>query len=180
VLTGMLAASASVGTAGSALALNTSPTVHDRTFDFQLTFSEFPVGELITDDYWEHAIAPIVFNAGFITADGSNPTSPVLVPGSDRRITAAFQNGTYPVSRNALVRSLRFDVGYLDQPHTIEIRLYAGSNLVLRKRNRRTGIVTFRFLDLPTPISRFNIRNLTDEPAGWGIDNLMFKQPTLT
>jgi hypothetical protein len=182
VLTGMLAASAAVGTAGSALALgntslNTSPTVRAPNFDYQLTFSEFPVGTGISFDYWENKIAPVVFIRGAsIANDGSNPTSPVLFLLGARRLNIVFYS-SYLAQSTGFISRLRFDIGYLDRPHAVEVLLHNGENVVLRKRNRGTGIVTFKFHDLPTPINYLQIRTLGDDPDGWGIDNLMFDQP---
>jgi hypothetical protein len=172
-----------LGIASGAFALNTSPKVRASKYDYQLSFSEYPVGTIIKDEFWQDGIAPVRFeNLGQIAEDGSNPTSPVLVPLSQHQsLKFSFAAHPVPDTLPGAVSRLRFDIGFLDQPHDIRVTLYEAqqqaSQIILAKRNRDTGIVTFKFKDLGTRIGFVWIDTLGNEPAGWGIDNLMFDKP---
>jgi hypothetical protein len=141
-----------------------------------ITFSEYPVGTVVTNQYKNKGI---VFDGDtstdtqFITTDGSNPTSPVLsgTPLFTGDVGARFVvPGT---AAPATVNSVSLDVGYIDNPGSTIVTAY-GSNggLLGTVVASQTGI---NHLTLAFPgIARFLVESIGSEPAGFAIDNVAF------
>jgi hypothetical protein len=47
---------------------------------------------------------------------------------------------------------------------------------ILRQKNTQLGIQHFVFKNLPTPVHKFRIQTIGDEPFGYAIDNVAFKR----
>ncbi|MFB3061391.1 MAG: hypothetical protein ACE10C_08500 [Candidatus Binatia bacterium] len=80
-----------------------------------ITFSEFPVGTSISDQYSDRGI---IFggDSPFISTDGANPTSPVL-SGSPRFFGAIAGDFVAPTDGTtlAIVESFSLDAGFFDE-----------------------------------------------------------------
>jgi hypothetical protein len=140
--------------------------------DTVLTFSEFPVGTSITEQYKDQGV---VFSGGtFISPDGANPTSPVL-SGSPRfqgPVRGAFvaPGGSAP----ATVESLSLDAGYIDEPGSVALSVFnISGGLIKRVLANQSGIDR---LTIAAPgIASFEVKAIGAEPAGFAIDNLTFR-----
>lgn len=108
-----------------------------------ITFSEFPVGTEITDQYKDEGIIFAGSNP-FITTDADNPTSPVLsgTPLFEGAITGTFvvPGTTTPTT----VESFSLDAGYFDEVGTTELRWFDSNGVLIGSRTNTTfGIETF-------------------------------------
>jgi hypothetical protein len=156
-----------------------SPADAAPTESGTITFSEFGVGTRITDQYRDHGV--IFTGQGltveedrstpFINPDGSNPTSPVLSgdPLFQGPITGVFTdpatNGPFQTDGFSL------DVGYIDNRDSVEIAYFDidGNKLGAVTANH-FGI---NHMTVSHPgIARFTVHAITDEPAGFAIDNV--------
>ena len=148
--------------------------------DPTLTFSEYPVGTTITNQYENDGVifagdAQDSYAAPYITGDASNPTSPVLSGGQGfgSDIVGSF---VVPGTTNrAVVDNFSFDLGYIDTAGSTSVRIYGPNDQLLGTTvTTSTGIfhVTSNFTDA----SYFIITGV--DPAGWAIDNLSFVTPT--
>jgi RHS repeat-associated protein len=148
--------------------------------DPTLTFSEYPVGTTITNQYESDGV---IFSGDandsnvppYITTDSANPTSPVLSGGqgfgSDLRGSFVVPSTTTP----ATVSSMSFDLGYINTAGSTSVQIYGPADQLLGSVvANSTGIflVTSNFSDA----SYFIISGV--DPAGWAIDNLSFVSPT--
>src|SRR5215469_403700 len=104
-----------------------------------LTFSEFPVGTVITNQYAPQGVlfAALTGNAPIIANDGSVPTSPVLSP--QPPFSGDFQ-WTFPSGATGV----QFDSGFWNNLGTAVIDVFNTSNvLVGAVTNTSTGNVHF-------------------------------------
>ncbi|MBM9508722.1 IPT/TIG domain-containing protein [Actinacidiphila acididurans] len=136
-----------------------------------ITFSELAYGTSVSDQY---APAGIVFggDAPFITGDGSNPTSPVL---SGSPLFQGNIDGTFvqPDGTARTVSGFSLDVGYIDNPGSIEIdAIGANGNVLETVSANQLGIVRVN-VNLPG-IAGFEVHAVADESAGFAIDNVSF------
>lgn len=136
-----------------------------------ITFSEYAVGTLITDQYRDIGI---LFGAGaFISPDGSNPTSPVLsgTPRFQGDITGWFvKPGT---NDSVVVRSFTFDAGYFNEIGSTRIEWFdPEGNKIGQAINSKLGIETFTLAG--GNIAGWKISVVANEPAGYAIDNFSF------
>lgn len=137
-----------------------------------ITFSEFSVNTSITSQYRSRGI---LFSGDrpFITTDRSNPTSPVLSgsPQFHGEIRGTF---VHPDSgRPRTVDSFMLDLGYIDTPGSVKVIVYdlAGNRIGTLSADR-TGIV--RITSNFARAASFLVKALSNEPAGFAIDNLLF------
>lgn len=140
-----------------------------------LTFSEFPVGTPITNQY---AGLGVTFSSSggspFITNDSANPTSPVLsgTPQFTGSITATFVSPSSPSNR-ATAMNVSFDAGFFDSVGSTSVTWFdINSNPLGSQNNSTTGIQRFT---LPGSIGGFTMAINGSEPAGFAIDNLTFE-----
>jgi hypothetical protein len=139
-----------------------------------ITFSEYELGTRIGNQYQGRGIH-FGGNRPFVTDDSAQPTSPVL-SGSPRffgRIDIKIVN---PLNgQPSSVKTVEFDVGYIDSANSLEIIHYSrqGKRLGITRPNL-IGINHIR-LDSPggaRAIRKVTIRADRDEPAGFAIDNV--------
>jgi hypothetical protein len=138
-----------------------------------ITFSEFPVGTSITNQYQTDGIVFTGDNP-YITTDGSNPTSPVLsgTPRFQGSITGTFfVPGTTAPQRTGVL-AFSVDVGYIDNPNSVEV-------VYFDIKGKRLGSLLASAFGIDTlnvtssiPIGSFTVHSVTNEPYGWAIDNV--------
>jgi len=143
-------------------------------------FSEFPVGTVITDQYAKDD--GIVFqgssagDAQFIANDAANPDSPELsgTPQFAGDVGARF---VIPGTKQpATVDSVSMDVGYIDSPGSTEVKAFDSKGAVLG--TVIANQVGFNHLTLAFKgLASFAVTSATDEPAGFGVDNVSFMPP---
>ena len=139
-----------------------------------ITFSEYPVGTAITNQY---ASQGIVFGGDnpFITTDGANPTSPVLsgTPLFVGNIEGQFvdpSDGTTPI----VVESFKLDAGYFDELNSTRIEWFDPNGVKLgQKTNSQFSIETFEIEG--GNIASWRIGIVQTEPNGFAIDNISFE-----
>ena len=143
-----------------------------------ITFSELFDGTTVTDQYKDRGIIFFGDSATrrpFITDDGANPTSPVL-SGSPR--FTGLVGGTFVLpgtTTPATVSSFSLGVGYIDSPGSVAISAYA-LNGTLVKRVFATNIGINPISVSATGIASFRVEAVSDEPAGFAIDNVSFRR----
>jgi hypothetical protein len=175
IVVGLFASPGFAGTGGPHS--KSSPALASaRILDTVITFSEFPVDTPITTQY---ANKGIIFggDSPFITTDIDNPTSPVLsgTPKFSGAIEGSFVNAD--TGRKVAQRRFEMDAGYFNAPASVRITLYdKKGNEILRQKNTQLGIQHFVFKNLPTPVHKFRIQTIGDEPFGYAIDNVAFKR----
>jgi hypothetical protein len=138
-----------------------------------ITFSEFPVGTSIADQYRD---VGIIFGGSspFISTDTDNPTSPVLsgTPQFQGPITGTFvvTGTTVPTT----VDSFMLDAGWFDDLETTELRWFDSSGTLLGSR-RNTVVEGIETMTVTADgIASFSMQIVTTEPAGFAIDNVQF------
>jgi len=138
-----------------------------------ITFSEFPSGTSIGDQYSEQGIL-FRGDSPFITGDGANPTSPVL-SGSPLFSGAIVGRFVVPgTSSPNTVSSFSLDVGYIDSPGSVAVSAYGlDGGLLRRVFPSQVGIdpVTIS----AAGIASFRVEAVGFEPAGFAIDNVSFE-----
>lgn len=141
--------------------------------DLIITFSEFPRGTFISDQY---AHLGIVFAGDnpFIAGDLSNPTSPVLSgsPLFRGAIEGRFVNPddkTTPI----IVSGFSLDAGYFDALGSVRLRWFDIEGRLLGQRaSSRIGIENFEIEG--GSIHSWRIEIIETEPAGFAVDNVSF------
>lgn len=135
-----------------------------------ITFSEFPLGTSITNQYQSRGI--IFGGSGpFITRDGANPTSPVLsgTPRFEGAISGSFVDAT--TGKATVVESFSFDAGYFDNFGSTRIQWFDPKGAVLgQKLNPALGVQSIKATG--GNIASWRIETVADEPAGFAIDNV--------
>ena len=161
--------------AGAAHAIRAAANPADAAQgDTVITFSEFPVGTAITNQYQPQGI---IFggDSPFITDDGSNWTSPVLsgTPLFTGEITGEF---VAPDGQPVTVGHFSLDVGYIDDPGSVAVTAFDASGHVLDTVTAdQTGIVPVTVQ--ASGIASFSVAEVAEEDAGFAIDNVAFPQP---
>lgn len=138
---------------------------------YTLTFSEFPRGTAIFDQYKDFGIE-FEGTLPVITSDGANPTSPVLsgVPVFGGDIEGRFTN---PDELGRTVDSFAFDIGYINNPGAVVVQLFdADGQQLTSVPVNSTGIVPV-VVTYPG-VASFKITATGYEAAGWAIDNFAF------
>lgn len=139
-----------------------------------ITFSEFPDGTSITNQYQPSGI-DFGGDSPFITQDGANPTSPVLSgsPLFFGTITGTFVN---PDGSPRTVDNFSLDVGFIDTPGSTEVVAFgSGGNTIDTVPIEDTGIVNVSVA--VSGIASFAVEPVdpgNPDPAGWAIDNVTF------
>ena len=147
--------------------------VKEPNADEVITFSEFPLGTYITDQYQDFGI---IFGGSnpFICTDGANPTSPVLsgTPRFRGDITGVFVDPN--TGNNTVVESFTFDAGYFDEIGSTRVQWFDPEGNILGQRiNSIYGIETMTFQG--GNIASWKIEIVKTEPAGYAIDNVHFE-----
>lgn len=175
------AASAAPGTAGPrakpAPERATPYAVEGATL---ITFSEFPIGTPISDQYGDQGIL-FGGDSPFIATDGANPTSPVLsgTPQYFGAIEGYFVDPSDGVTPTT-VESVTLDAGYFDQVGSTAVTAYdRNGNVVDRVTNFDLGIVSLT-LSSKRGIASWRIEPIGQEDAGYAIDNVSFGPGTET
>ncbi|WP_147795642.1 DUF6531 domain-containing protein [Cellulomonas sp. Y8] len=136
-----------------------------------ITFSEFPSGTYVTNQYREWGI-DFGGDDPFITGDGSNPTSPVLsgTPTYQGEIEGYFRT---PSGAVRTVDHLQLDVGYIDDPGSVEVTTYGqdGGELLTVAADE-LGIARI-VIDQPG-MAAFRVYAVENETAGFAVDNVTF------
>jgi len=139
--------------------------------DPTLTFSEFPVGTIITTQYAPQGVlfAGLLAGPPIIANDGAMPNSPVLSP------NPPFA-GTFQWMFPSGASGVQFDSGFWDSLGTGVIDVFNTSNvLVAALTNTNLGVDHFDLSSFGV-IGRVTF-NSTADPAGADIDNLQFQVP---
>jgi hypothetical protein len=150
--------------------------------DTSITFSEYPVGTTITNQYESKGVlfgADTPGDPQFITLDDSNPTSPVL---SGSPLFAGAIGGTFVTPNTTsptTVDSFSLDVGYIDDPGSTVVNAYASDGTLLSSvYATQIGI---NHLTISAPgITRFIVQEVGFEGNGFAIDNLSFTADEFT
>ncbi len=145
------------------------------TVNATITFSEFPVGTVISNQY---AGQGVLFLPGTITGrlpqispDGAMPMQPVLRPTGEPDY-ATYQ-GDFWMQFTSLVTDVTFDSGYWDGVGTGVIQAYDPSmNLLASLSNTSIGVDTIGISGLGQ--IGYVYFNSIGDPAGADIDNLEF------
>lgn len=159
-----IAPSTSVRPTGRKAAALHAPAASDA-----ITFDEYGSGTTVTTQYADRGV---VFTSNvYVTGDGSNPTSPVLsgVPLFQGPIRGRFviPGTTTPTT----VFGFSLDVGYIDSRNSVEVTYYDAAGATIGSMKAQSlGIdrITVRAKD----IASFSVHTVSDEPAGFAIDNL--------
>ena len=148
-------------------------SVESMALSAAITFDEYPVGTPISTQY---ATAGVLFagpNGPRIATDGANPTSPVLSGGP------AYQGDIHGLftlpgtTQTAAVDSVSLDLGYVDTANTTRVDFYGAFGKLLGYQTvPSTGIVRINWTYPGT--TRFLVHRITNDPAGWAIDNVSF------
>ncbi|GAA1018712.1 hypothetical protein Aple_026470 [Acrocarpospora pleiomorpha] len=138
-----------------------------------ITFSEFPEGTAIATQYQDKGI---IFggDAPFITSDGSNPTTPVLsgTPRFQGAITGTFVT---PDGKPRTMRKFSLDVGYINNPGSVAITVFNAKGAVINTTSADSvGIVPITVAH--EGIASFKVASVSQEDAGFAIDNVDFEQ----
>jgi hypothetical protein len=164
---------------------STSPTANEDIVDVQeltvnalagdvITFSEYPLGTAISNQYAEQGI---IFGGDnpFISLDAANPTAPVLsgtprFQGSIEGIFVDPSDGETP----AIVQSFSLDAGYFDALGSTRIEWFdPDGNKLGQRTNTKYSIERFNIEG--GNIARWRIAIIENEPAGYAIDNVSFE-----
>lgn len=145
-----------------------------------ITFSEFPDGTVITDQYANDY--GIVFQGDrsgddqFITEDSANPDSPEI---SGTPLFAGDVGAHFVVpgtTKRATVHSVSMDVGYIDNPGSTLVKAYDSKGKLLG--TVVANQVGWNHLTLSFPgIASFIVKSVANEDAGFGVDNVTFVPP---
>lgn len=139
-----------------------------------ITFSEYPVGTPITNQYSSKGIL-FGGDSPFITTDGANPTSPVLsgTPRFEGAIEGTFvdpSDGKTPI----VVAGFSLDAGYFDDLGTVRLTWYSREGTLIGQKITTTiGIESFSVEG--GAIARWRIEAIKDEPSGFAVDNVSIK-----
>lgn len=142
----------------------------DESGEGAIGFDEYPEGTTISNQY---ANLGVVFDSSpFTTGDGANPTSPVLSgqPRFEGPISGYF---VQPNTNNpATVNRLQMDVGYINDPGSVEIVATLANGRTIRALADQEGID--RIFIAARGIRSFVVRPIGEEAAGYAMDNLSF------
>ncbi|RLQ20832.1 RHS repeat protein [Seongchinamella sediminis] len=152
-------------------------TSGERNFSRRISFSELPVDALVSDQYRDRGI---VFGGSgpVITTDAAVASSPVLTgtPVFEGDITGQFvKPGTQEA---ATVYQFVWESGHFDAVASVQMDLYGPQGqLLLSTTNEGTGIYRFFTRGGNIGIASWRVHIVSDEPGGFGIDNLYFSIP---
>lgn len=146
-------------------------TVSPASLGAAITFSEFPVGTSIFDQYDSFGIWFTSPGSALpvIRTDGSNPSSPVLGGASGFGDTIRGSLVWPGTTITAAVDSFSLDVGYIDTAGSTVVEAYGADGTLLGTIPiNTTGIVTVT-ADFPGTTD-FIVRG--SDPSGWAVDNV--------
>ena len=139
-----------------------------------LTFSEFPEDTPIATQYRPRGV-DFGGDNPFITGDSAHVTTPVL--SGSPRFSGAI-NGTFvlPDGQAGFVSNFSLDVGYIDDPGSVEVLVYDGDGVVIKQVAADSlGIVNIEVT--AQGIAGFRVQRISAESAGFSIDNVSFSTP---
>ena len=111
----------------------------------------------------------------FTTGDGSNPTSPVLSGDPLFHGTVGGRFVLPGTTTPTTVGSFSLDVGYINAPGSVRISAFGlDGGLLKQVFANSTGIYTVTVS--AAGIARFKVEEVSDEPAGFAIDNVNFQR----
>ena len=143
-----------------------------------ITFSEFSIGTEIRDQYADRGV---IFkgDSPFITRDGSNPSSPVL-SGTPKYRGAIEGHFVDPKTHEpTTVNHFELDGGYFDNLSSTKLSWYNSKGDLIREVfDSQFKIQTFSVDD--EGIAYFKIEIVSEERAGYAIDNLSFEIQDIT
>jgi choice-of-anchor C domain-containing protein len=136
-----------------------------------ITFSEFPIGTFLTNQYSDRGI---IFGGDrpFITTDRDTPTSPVL-SGTPLFMGSIEGDFVDPKDRvtPTIVQSFSLSAGYFNELGSTRIEWFdPEGNKLGQRANSKLGIENFTIKG--GDIARWKISIIEDEPAGYTIDNI--------
>lgn len=139
-----------------------------------LTFSEFPLGTQVREQYVQRGIR-FAGDTPFIAEDGAQPTTPVLsgTPLYEGAVEGWFVN---PDGDVRTVDSLTLDVGYINSPHSTLVTVYGRDGAVLLTVDLAAGGIVHTVIH-QVGMARFRVESISDEPAGFSVDNVTFPSP---
>lgn len=156
------------GSAGSGSNAKVRPMVADA--DSDITFDEYPVGTIVTDQYSDEGVlfsGPDANSPVYTAADGADPTSPAL---SGTPLFTGSVYGTFVepgTSTPVAVDNFSIDVGYIDDPGSTQVLVYGTSG---------TQVLTADNVGYNTLTSTIGgvYSFVVEEDAGFDVDNLTF------
>jgi hypothetical protein len=134
-----------------------------------ITFDEVPVGTSVKDQYLPRGVR--FTSEVFTSEDGAQPTTPALsgTPKFQGPIHAHF---TTPGSATpATVNGFSLDVGYIDSRNSVVVDYFDASGATVGSSTAQSeGInhITISYRG----VAGFRVRRVSEEPAGFTIDNL--------
>lgn len=139
-----------------------------------ITFSEVPLYSSVTNQYVQRGI---LFGGDnpFTTMDGSNDTSPVIsgTPQFQGAVEGRFVN---PDGSVRTVDYLSLDVGYINTPHSTVVNTYGRTGELLLSVDLAAGGIVHTEIN-QVGMARFRVEAISDEPAGFAVDNVSFPTP---
>ncbi len=142
-----------------------------------LTFDEFPVDDVITNQYEPDGV---LFSGASaeqvpeIVEDNADPTSPILA-GSESFLGPIHAKFVVPTTTTpTTVSNLSLDVGYIDEPGSTKVVIdtTTGPEEILPEE------VGINSVETSAPnITGFSVEEVEEDPNGFGIDNLAFTGP---
>lgn len=141
-----------------------------------ITFSEFPAGTSITNQYQRRGV---VFggDSPFITDDGSNPTSPVLSGSPLFHGAIEIRIVSPKTASPTIAERVQFDVGYINAPNSVEITYFGRTGRRLGSARASGFGINHIELNRSVGIHRIRVAAAANEPAGFAIDNVNIGRP---
>jgi hypothetical protein len=144
----------------------------DSSLQGFIRFDELPLGTTISDQYADKGV--VFDESPFITGDGANPTAPVL--SGAQLYTSPIRARFVEPGTNAptTMNTLQLDAGYIDNPGSVEIVAQ------LANGQTRTAVADHLGIDQISIAARnitgFTVQAVSQEDAGFAIDNLGFSK----
>ena len=158
-----------------------SVTATGVNFSDKITFDEFALGSVITDNYRDRGL---VFGGSELTIvdDIASASSPVLggtAPGGD--LFEGDITGTFVIpgtSIPATVYRMNWKIGAFDELNSVEMSFFGPrGDLLFSLINSQPGFVSYSARGGSVGIASWRFHIISSEPAGYGIDNLYFSIP---
>ena len=149
----------------------------ERNFSQRISFSELPLETPVSDQFRDRGI--VFGGSGAVTTlDGAVATSPVLTgtPLFEGDITGHFvKPGT---DEAAPVYQFVWEIGHFDAVDSVRMDFYGPQGqLLFSNTNSGTGSYRFAVRGGNIGIASWRMHLVSDDPGGFGIDNLYFSVP---
>ncbi|MDR2081303.1 MAG: hypothetical protein LBP54_05395, partial [Campylobacteraceae bacterium] len=144
-----------------------------NSYTTPITFSEFGMGTVITDQY---AYLGIIFgpNSAFISGDGSSSKAPVLsgVPQFQGAISGSFVDPDN-ITKKIGASAIKMRVGYMNEIRTVRLYLYdkKGSQIDAQTTTVKDEFEYFNIKAADKLFYSWKIQTIANEPAGYAIDD---------